>query len=416
MRILIISRYFPPFTNTRSIQIGKLVNALADQDLDILVLAGYQMYQESDKDNGAVLFNINRNIRIHYIPDNKFTARKYNLIGRVIEKAFFELSSLGLTSWIYRANKYANMLVKLYKPDLILTSSTPFESHIVGYNLRKLYNLPWIISLSDPLIYRSMPYPYNNDRLFILSFYKKILYKRILNNSDVIHMYSKYGFSLISKFIDKNNKIKYYTIPHIGDEYADSQHNVQLKYHDKIVFVGHLKKELIPDHLLPALRQALSELKGTFSGLICVGKVCNEFRKKVNVLGLENCVQFINRVPHKEALNIMKQSGVLLVLDEFVNGMSPILVSKIGEYAMSGRPILAITPQKSALRDYLKDYGGGIAVDDEKDELIKAAKIFFTENNYIKSNNLAKHFFPENVGKEYAKMFKYAIDKQNISV
>ena len=407
MRILIISRSFPPQTNTRSIQIWKLVNALADQGIKVIVLAGY-VYNENENDDSKYLFPENPRIKLHYIPDYKYQPKKYNLKHRIIRKSYSELSSLGFTSWVRRAKKQAELLLKVYKPDLVLSSSTPFESHIVGYHLRKYFNFPWVISLSDPLIHRSLPYPYNNEQLYFLSIYRKSLYKNVLNSSDVIHMYSKYGFKLIEKFIDPNNN-KFSVIPHIGDQYTGNEGIDELKYKDKLVFVGHLKKERIPKNLFQVIKQAASELDGNFNGLMCVGKVSREFRDMVENNGIGNKCKIVNSVPHAEAMRIMKQSGALLILDEFVNDMSPILVSKIGEYAMSGRPVLAITPKRSALRDYFNKYGGGIAVDDDKEEILKAIKELFSENNNIYSDKLAKNFYPENIAKEYIKMFDSVI-------
>jgi hypothetical protein len=409
MRVLIISRSFPPLTNTRSIQMWKLVNALADQGVEVVVLAGYQMSQEYKEENDKYLFASNHYLKIHYIPSKIYVAKKYTLKERINEKAYSEISSLGITSWVREAKIYAEMLVKIYSPDLILSNSTPFESHIVGYHIRKTKRLPWIISLSDPLIHRSLPYPYNNEQLIILSYYRKLIYKKVLNSSDIIHMYSKYGFLLIEKFIDSNNANRFFTIPHIGGKYTINGNNEELIYKDKLVFVGHLKKERIPKYLIDGINQASSDLSGLFKGIICVGKVSNEFKKLVKKYEFEKQCKIIDNVPHNEAMKIMKHSGALLVLDEFVNEISPILVSKIGEYAMSGRPILGITPRISALRDYLKNYGGGIAVDDDKVEIITAIKELFSENSNMYSNNLAKNFYPENIAKEYIRMFETAI-------
>jgi len=120
-------------------------------------------------------------------------------------------------------------------------------------------------------------------------------------------------------------------------------------------------------------------------------------------------VKIIGHVPQVEALKITGSASAVVVLEANMK-ISPFFPSKFAEYASIGKPILAVTPSVSAIRDYIDKFGGGIAVSHDKDEIVRGLIQNFSDDingntfpvNF--TNKLVHEFSCETVGNQYRKM------------
>jgi glycosyltransferase involved in cell wall biosynthesis len=129
---------------------------------------------------------------------------------------------------------------------------------------------------------------------------------------------------------------------------------------------------------------------------------------------LNNYIKHIGQVSHEEAISISSGAKLLLIIDWDMEE-SPILRAKLSDYAMTGRPILAVTPKRSAVRDYIEKYGGGVAVVHKEDEiynaLIRLAKQIETgkEKSLLDTKKLAEQFSIDFISKKYLEVFNKVI-------
>jgi len=120
------------------------------------------------------------------------------------------------------------------------------------------------------------------------------------------------------------------------------------------------------------------------------------------------------QVSHNHALDIVSEAGAVLILEADMT-YSHALPSKFAEAAFSGTPILAVTPAKSAVREYLNTYGGGVAATHSAEDIIRALREVFnsTPEDLNKMQNeqkaLAENFSFDEVGKNYMDAFKRII-------
>jgi hypothetical protein len=142
---------------------------------------------------------------------------------------------------------------------------------------------------------------------------------------------------------------------------------------------------------------------------LCVGKVCNEFKRLVNTIGADSYVRYVGQVSPEMALDYSMNVSSLLVLEADMN-ISPFLPSKFADYAVARIPILAITPRESAICNYLLAYGGGIAVQHCPLAISQAMQNIFDPNQpgHIvfspQSALLATAFSENTVGMKYLTM------------
>lgn len=81
---------------------------------------------------------------------------------------------------------------------------------------------------------------------------------------------------------------------------------------------------------------------------------------------------FVPEVPQVRCRELLGESDVLLVV-EAQTPQGIFLPTKFVDYVGTGRPILALTPTEGTVSDYLRGYGGGIAVDGASPEQVAAA-------------------------------------------
>jgi len=103
-------------------------------------------------------------------------------------------------------------------------------------------------------------------------------------------------------------------------------------------------------------------------------KRCEPFRVKftgahlddvnpiVASLGLTGIVAVEQAVPYKEALGLMSQETVLVIIEaQMEEGIY--FPSKFVDYVQTGRPILAVSPRHGTVADLLAERKGGLSAD-----------------------------------------------------
>jgi hypothetical protein len=309
-----------------------------------------------------------------------------------------------MNSWIKDAIKLSKKLIDKYSPDLLLTISTPVDSHHIGLHFKIKYNIPWVAYFSDP--WPAVPYPYIKIKFF--NYFKKRFLSNIITHSDKICVPNKYQIDFIEQKCNVRFKDKSVVIPHIGNS-SNSSNNGVLGI---ITHLGHLTKERVSIPLLEAIREYCKNNNIDKPILQVVGKVCVQFKDLVRKLNIDGSIISKEYVGYNRANMIAAKSAILLAIEADMPS-SPFLPSKFVDYASVRRPILAITPENSAIRDYIKSYGGGIAVNNNKNEIYNAIERLFEINDdkFINNHKLAQLFHPEKISNDYIKMFVSIIDK-----
>jgi hypothetical protein len=137
----------------------------------------------------------------------------------------------------------------------------------------------------------------------------------------------------------------------------------------------------------------------------------------VKQMGVDNLVQIMGQVPPQRAAEIMRAAQALLVVEADMP-ISPFLPSKFADYAHAKRPILAITPPVSAIRDYLAKYGGGKAISHNASEIAAAIRSVFSEKRcfdkdvtLLREEQLSSAFSSDVVGATYERMFRSVVEE-----
>jgi hypothetical protein len=126
-------------------------------------------------------------------------------------------------------------------------------------------------------------------------------------------------------------------------------------------------------------------------------------------------VKMLPAVSAEDAMVNAASSTAVLVIEADMPE-SPFLPSKFADYAVTGRPIIAVTPRISPIRDYLDRCGGGCAVVHNRGEIVAAIRDAFVEKDSACSphdpsgnNQLAEFFIPKHIADQYMQMMQDVI-------
>ena len=405
MKVLIISKLFPPEKGARALQISKVVEAIKDKGCEPFVLAGYA----KDKRKNVTIDKSISLFPIHYISYTASNTGKA-FLNRAFNRLKSEIISVNIKSkWIKNTYFEALEVINFFKPEILFTSSYPFDSHLVGLLIKRKTQIPWISSFSDPWPSYIQPCPYNVYDLPILRIFQMAYLKEILKNSDAIHMTNNIVSELVQNKCQLFVPEKFFIIPHIRSEIVIKEKRIKK---GTIAYVGNLTRERLSAPVFNALKYLALKYKDRMECLLIVGYVCKEFEKFKKKLKIGFFIEETGYKPNEEAMRIAASSEILLLIEANMD-YSPFLPSKFADYVSTGRPIIAVTPKISTVREYIEQYGGGYAVSHNEREIIGAIiKIFNRKSNDdLKKKegqleSIAKIFKAEAVARLYVQMFK----------
>jgi len=404
MKILVISRHFPPLQSARALQIGKVIAALEQAGCNVRVVAGVPTSLAGKvSDNGSSAKYV-----VDYVPFGDVKPVR-NLAAKVVQRLRDDFTSVNLNSrWVCQTSQKALDVLREDPPDVLMTVFTPIESHMVGLALCAQLSIPWVASFSDPWPPFLRPAPYAPRRLPVIPLLQRHLLRRILRQCHAIHVPTVYAAPVLQRGSDSDLTGRVWAIPHVGPDVWPHV-SALVEGPQYIAHIGHLTHHRVCPELLEAIRIAVHTMPDRVAGLLCVGDVCREFKDLVAALRMDRYVRFAGHLSEKECLTLAAHSAALLVIEADMTE-SPFLPSKFVDYVASGRPIIALTPRVSAVRDYLSESGGGIAVSHDRKEILQA--ICSVVSRDTNRSNVTEHwensstcFSPQRIGLQYLQMF-----------
>ena len=261
--------------------------------------------------------------------------------------------------WIKYAFAEACRIIEKYGIDTVITTGPPHSTHLIGLKIKKKYRVKWIVDFRDP--WTAIFY---NESLYQTQWAKRInlRYERAtLNACD--HL------TLVADDREQLN-IASSKIVFIPNGYDTSDFCNRETLHSEvftICYTGTIAGNYPTGILFEAFKALQQEI--TFK-LRFVGKVTDPVREKF-VAQLGNSVEFVDFVPHNEAINIMASSDVLLLLIPYAENSKFILTGKVFEYLATGKPVLVVGPADSKAAQIVQQANAGAAFEDDDAEDMK---------------------------------------------
>ena len=406
-KVLFVSIAFPPKNDPECIQAGRYLYYLQKKDAwEIISVTSAipTLFMPYDKSLEPYLGQVKRKVEIK-VPENKYTnflIRKINphILERPDSKFLFHLQ------WKKVTKSIKNI-------DIIYSRSFPLSSTIMAYKLKKRYNVPWVMHLSDPWCESPLSH-YSNKSLAYHEKWEKLCF----NEADIISFTTKRALELYAfKFPDLKHKFKVF--PNVYDPNEIIIRNSLSESHTKantlkIVYTGGLANTRTAEVFINALnllsiqeQELLSKLEIIFAG---------DMDAYNRGLFEHNKLNFLNHVgvlTSKEANKLQMEADILLVIDSKIKDArkNVFFPSKLLDYAIKGKFILGITEANSPTEEFIvKNNGIAFSFKDER-AIANWIKKVLSDNSLIKGQKkIDRYFSAEEQSNELSQLFKQLLD------
>jgi glycosyltransferase involved in cell wall biosynthesis len=252
--------------------------------------------------------------------------------------------------WLPFALNKSISIIRKHKIAIVYTTSPPHSAHLGGLLLKLMTGAKWVADFRDDWTGgESQPSP-----SIIHTFINRLMEKWVLKTADrVIGMCDHLTANLFSKSGHSSAGIKFLTIVNGYDrEDFSGLENLPLNSRFTITHCGSISRVSDPEPFLKAIQslfQQQPQLKNQiwiqFFGTDLYGR----FDYLLKSSGLEQYVFPIRYLPHRDALDQIMQSHLLL-LTIFKKTDEEIITGKVFEYLASGKPILLISSDGEVAR------------------------------------------------------------------
>ena len=359
-KVLIVTYYWPPSGGAgvqRWLKLSKYLPEFGWEPVILTVDPEYAAYPALDKTLGK---DLPENIEVYRtrasnwlrfygaykskmpsagFANNRVTSWKDKIIRFLRGNFFIPDPRRGWNKFAFRK---ACDLIRKWNIITVITTSPPHSTQLIGLSIKKKYpEIRWISDLRDPwtdIYYYHQFYP--------TFFSKKIdtwYEKRVLREADKI---ITVGPSLKTTFSSKikgiTDKIEVITNGYDESDFKGMTSTDPLRF--TITYVGTLSDQ----YPIGGLLEALTKLKKNDIDFLLrfAGKVPETIMERIKSEISKDSVEFIPYTRHENAITLMVNSSMLLlVIPEHPNNKS-IVTGKIFEYIASGKPILCLGPEK----------------------------------------------------------------------
>lgn len=373
-KVLIIAYHFPPLAGPGSERALKFVKYLPMFGWQPTVITttnkNYWWYDKS------LLNEIPKNTRISraFEPELIYLesiADKLKLL-RLFKylKTNFIIPDESIT-WLPFALKKAKRELRRDNYRIIFTTSPPPTSHIIGYLLKKHFNIPWIAEYRD--LWTLNPEYNTNKKLY---HFEVKLERNIIKNTDVtIHTSKTNRQRFVNHFktVKQNSEVIY-------NGFDINYDNINLKQNTHIftiTYTGSFYGKRSPAKFLKALKSFIKEngLKPGSLKFIFYGRTEYDLPGLINSYSLKDFVKINDPVPAYKLQDIYSKSDVLLLI--LPSNDPGAITKKVFDYMATRKPILAIVPE-GEIREILSNSGLGYFAhpDSVKDITIKLNTLY----------------------------------------
>ncbi len=402
-KILIITYYWPPAGGPgvqRWLKFAKYLPEFGWEPIILTVDENYASYPQQDsslldevkgievhKTKSVEVLelysSLNKNKQIPYGGfSNEGNPSIFKKISRFIRGNFFIPDPR--KAWNKHAYKKAVELIKENNIDVVVTTSPPHSTQLIGLKLKKSNIIKkWIADLRDPwtdIFYYDKFYPTKLARKI-----DKNLEGEVIRNCDELITVSESIKNIYSDRYGVSNKTHVLTNGFDTSDFGDIN---TTKHTNEIVYTGTVSEDYPLDQII-YLAKNTSVFNFKF-----IGKVPDSFISRVKDENLSSKFKFVPTISHEEVVKEMASSGILLLLIPDVENNEGIVTGKIFEYLMAQRPIYAIGPIGGDVQIILDNTSSGEIVDyndNSFDLLRKYEDDFKKESLMVDTKNLDQY-------------------------
>ena len=404
-KVLIITYYWPPAGGPGVQRWLKLSNYLLENNVKPIIYApSNPKYPSIDE---SLLEDVNSEIEVIKQPifepfGNLFSKIRKKGIPKKKDQSIFDKFLIYLRGnlfipdsrifWVNSSVDFLSKYILENNIESVITTGPPHSLHLIGLKLKSILNISWYADFRDP--WTKINY-HKELKLSLRSKKKHLeLESKVLNSCDRIIVTS-------NKLLNEYNKIAKTSISLITNGFDYQKLQLELDEEFSITHIGRLLPERNPKILWNALKELCIINKNFKNNLKInfIGNVSENLRNDMKTNDLENSVVYHNYIKYKDTIPYLIKSQILLLIESDDNESSYAIPAKIFEYINSGRPIIAIGPKDSEIKQIIDETKSGkYFLYSEYDELLS-----YLSNSYYQYESKNLHSTSINIDKYHRK-------------
>ena len=259
----------------------------------------------------------------------------------------------GRWSWLISASIAGVYGAIRFKPNKILTTGGPASAHLAGIIIGKLFSLPVISELQDPMSGEGI------GRNIQAKGWLYKVEKYIIHNANI----TVYVTDAAAKFAKKEFKTEKVRSMYPGAKNFGYKHVTNKNKVFKIVHLGSLYSGRSFDNIITAIDKMIKrgDIKENDIELINLGHVSTEERCKI--IG-KSYVKIYKPIPRRKALEFASKCNISLLIQHIDNRSKVTIPYKTYDYLNLGNHILALL-RSNELTKLIKHHGhSALAIED----------------------------------------------------
>lgn len=338
--LLAISWCMPPFLSPRSIQVSRLLTAIAAKGWQIAVLTQFHNNGSGKTLSQQVTAGNSEAYRTIRIPGPERHVI-YRLWQQLLPSAFHIPDRH--KGWILPAVQAGLEYIRHHPVRCLVSFAQPVSSHIVGLHLHRETGIPWIAHFSDPWVDSPYYKPANrrHDRAM------RRMEQMIITEANGIIFSTQKTQQLVMRKYSPIYKIWSYVLPHGYDPEAFNIDPAPIKRPEQfdIVHTGRFYKTLrTPEKLLAALHflKQSGHLPNDLH-IHLAGEMPLRYKKMIRHYHLQDTVIYYGELEYHFSQQLAAMADLLLLVDTTGPAGRVFLPSKLIDYLPHQKPILGLT-------------------------------------------------------------------------
>ena len=249
--------------------------------------------------------------------------------------------------WVKPSVAYLKKYLLEHPVESVVTTGPPHSLHLIGLQLKKECKLPWVADFRDP--WTTIHY-HESLRLSASSRRKhKQLEASVLQQADAVTVTSattKKQFELITP-----------KTVHLVTNGFEPKAEITAKLDAKfsLAHIGSLLAERNPIVLWEVVSELAAEVEGFREDveITLAGVVGDSILRSLSSFGLTANIRNLGYVSHDEAVQLQHNAQILLLLEIDSLETKVIIPGKLFEYLSAQRPIIALGPEGSDVKEII---------------------------------------------------------------
>lgn len=245
------------------------------------------------------------------------------------------------------------------KIDAIYSSSPPYTCSLIARDLKRKTGLPWIAGFRDPWTgFLTTP-----DRWAVPAAIDRSMERSVFTEADAVDVawtgiaadaLAKYPQLDRAKFHHLPNGFDSNDFPEVrGDERTDNRFTV--------TYTGSMYGLRTPKEFLQGVELLVNEGKVDPARirLRFIGRFGDEVHEMFRNSAVRESIDVAGYMPHAESIRQLFFADALLLVVDVTSDSEEIVPGKVYEYIGTGKPVIAVAPERGAIADLIAETRGG---------------------------------------------------------